>query len=273
MSIPKTVDQTVDPTKNAETLIKASFSPTVDSKCRPTVDLTVDPIKTPESHENKDLQSTVDSNCRRVDQILDSLENSVSDSSSINTGLNDVGQNILNGGLQVYSSAESVDFNGVGTVDQESTLGSTLRSTVGEKLDAGSFEAVDQESTLGSTVDLDDESKEEQEKVYIVNLLQKPTRNSRAYGLRILGEEKPDVQAMLDEAVKGKQGERTDLKSDLVYNIHEVDRPSRTSRAYPDIQAMLDEVVKGSTVAIESQKISRWTMYNLIITISILCPA
>ena len=42
---------------------------------------------------------------------------------------------------------------------------------------------------------------------------------------------------MLDEAVKGKQGERTDLKldsdSNLLYNIQEVDgkAPTGTSRA------------------------------------------
>jgi hypothetical protein len=41
----------------------------------------------------------------------------------------------------------------------------------------------------------------------------------------------PDIQAMLDQAVQGKQGERTDLKSNLVYNVHEVDRPAGNTRA------------------------------------------
>lgn len=38
------------------------------------------------------------------------------------------------------------------------------------------------------------------------------------------------MQAMLDEAVKGKQGERTDINPNLLYNIQEVKTPTGTSR-------------------------------------------
>ncbi|HEY9783019.1 MAG TPA: hypothetical protein V6D09_23120 [Leptolyngbyaceae cyanobacterium] len=41
----------------------------------------------------------------------------------------------------------------------------------------------------------------------------------------------PDIQVMLDEAVKGKHGERTDLKSNFFYNVQEVQPPTGNTRA------------------------------------------
>jgi hypothetical protein len=148
--IPKTVDQTVDHAKNPETIVKSSFSPTGYSNCRPTVDQTVDLVKNSKSYGNKGIQPTIDSNCRPVDQILHSLENSVSNSTSISTNSNVVTSNTLNDGLQVYSSAGSFDFTSVETVDPGSTVdsGSTVTD---KKLDFISVETVDLQSTAGST--------------------------------------------------------------------------------------------------------------------------
>ncbi len=154
--IPKTVDQTVDHAKNPETIVKSSFSPTDNSSCRPTVDQTVDLVKNSKSYVNKGIQPTVDSNCRPVDQILHSLENSVSNSTSTSTNSNVVSSNTLNDGLQVYTSAESFDDTSVEAVDPGSTVGSTVDSgsTVTDKtLDFTSVETVDPGSTAGSTAD------------------------------------------------------------------------------------------------------------------------
>ncbi len=40
----------------------------------------------------------------------------------------------------------------------------------------------------------------------------------------------PDIQAMLDEAAKGKEG-RPSKPKETVYNVHDIDRPSGNSRA------------------------------------------
>ncbi len=41
----------------------------------------------------------------------------------------------------------------------------------------------------------------------------------------------PDIQAMLDEAVRGKQGRPSKPKEETVYNINSLSRPVGTSRA------------------------------------------
>jgi hypothetical protein len=48
--------------------------------------------------------------------------------------------------------------------------------------------------------------------------------------IRNLCQHCPTTLDLLDKAVKGKQGQRTDLKPNLVNNVHEVERPPGTSQ-------------------------------------------
>lgn len=82
--------------------------------------------------------------------------------------------------------------------------------------------------------------------------------NAKYEDLWRLCNDHPHIQAMLDETVKGKQGQRNDLGSNLVYNVHDVDRPAGNSRAaglrklrkyaeeHPDATNLYDQALHSS---------------------------
>ncbi len=67
--IPKTVNQTVDQEKKAETIENTINISTDTKNCRSTVDPTVDRDKITESNKETELQPFYDSNCRPVDRV------------------------------------------------------------------------------------------------------------------------------------------------------------------------------------------------------------
>ncbi len=132
--IPKTVDQTVNLSKKAETPDKSSLQSIAPQNCRPTVDQTVDPELIVEKLSGNKLEAFANKNCRPVDHIVGFSESNdllggeeekldgsgdfrFIDKSTVDEGLHS---------LQVYSYAGSLTESNFKTVDQESTDGSTV---------------------------------------------------------------------------------------------------------------------------------------------------
>lgn len=123
--IPKTVDQTVDRTGVAKKLENSTIILSETKNCRPSVDLK----KSPQTIGKRELQPDSDSKCRPVDQFLELTDSPVMEPQSVDVQGEIEAEDLTNDSLQgqqVYSWLESLDKSRIETVDQGSTLGSTM---------------------------------------------------------------------------------------------------------------------------------------------------